>query len=153
MIFGINFWFLPLPLPFPLPLPVHDEKDYDEDDEQHDDFYFSGCKISATHSVACEYSVRVATWTLHAEERRGFGKHHLEAHLGPGRPPQLSTSVDTRYLRRLDLVAENPLESFSDGLWWSGFENLPVGQAEAEQVLKAARPREDHIVGQPQCFR
>jgi hypothetical protein len=37
--------------------------------------------------------------------------------------------------------------------WWPGFKNFSAGQAEAEQVREAARPRQDHVVGQPQCFR
>ena len=68
-------------------------------------------------------------------------------------PPQFSTSFGARFLCLFDLVAEDPLESFSDSFWWSGFKNFPAGQAEAEQVREAARPREDHVVGQPQCFR
>ena len=34
----------------------------------------------------------------------------------------------------MDLVAEDPLESFSDSFGWPGFKNFPAGQAEAEQV-------------------
>ena len=68
-------------------------------------------------------------------------------------PPQFSTSFGARFLCLFDLVAEDPLESFSDSFWWSGFKNFLAGQAEAEQVREGARPREYHVVGQPQCFR
>ena len=48
-----------------------------------------------------------------------------------------------------DLLFEELLEGLGDFLWRASVDDVPAGQAKAEQVREASRARQDHVVGEP----
>ena len=88
----------------------------------------------------------VVRWSHIACPRRGRCKRFST---GSGDPSHFRTGTGARCFGVNDLLSEEFVEGESDFLWRASFDDVPVGQPEAEQVREASRARQDDVVREP----